>query len=87
MEKVQSQTTEYEDEITEKIISKTENRCRCKMPPEGVFVFIIRAIKYFKDENFQKKNSDNQIRLLTHVFEKCTLLTLNHIKINDILCS
>ena len=87
MEKVQSQTTEYEDEITEKIISKTENRCRCKMPPEGVFVFIIRAIKYFKDENFQKKNSDNQIRLLTHVFEKCTLLTLNHIKIYDILRS
>ena len=88
LEKVQSETTKYEDKITEniteKIISRTENRCRCKMPPEGIFVFIIRAIKCFRDENFIKKSSDSQIRLLARIFQTCTLINLNQNKVYDI---
>ena len=91
MEKVQSKTSEYENKITEniteKIMSKTQNRCSCRMPPEGVFVFILRAVKYFRDDNFLMQNSDKQIRLLAHIFEKCTLITLNQSKVYDVLRS
>ena len=47
-----------------------------RTPPEGFLVFILRAVKYFRDDNFLMKNSDNQIRLLAHISETCTLNAL-----------
>ena len=44
------------------------------MPPEGIFVFIIRAIKCFRDEN----------KLLARIFQTCTLINLNQNKVYDI---
>ena len=57
------------------------------MPPEGVFLLILRAVKYFTDDKFLMQNSDKQIRLLANIFEKCTLITLNQNKVYDILRS
>ena len=57
------------------------------MPPEVIFVFIIRTIKYFRDESFLKKNSDHQIRLLARIFQVCNSVSLNRNKVYDILRS
>ena len=89
LEQVESHTSEYEeqiiDRITEKVLLKTQNSCKCRMTPEAIFVFIIKAIKYFQDDHFLRKNSDNQLRNLAHVFKTCTFITLNHDKVYDIL--
>ena len=91
LEQVQSQASVYEEEmsdkITEKILSKTQTSCKCRLSPEAIFVFIFKAIKYFKDDNFLRKTSDNQLRHLAHVFKTCTLITLNHDKVYDLLHS
>ena len=102
IDKVQTQYKENEEEIIDKIsnrimlqtneimddiISKTEQRCRCKIPPEGFLVFIIRAIKYFKEEQFLTKSSEKQSSLLIHIFEKCTNTSINQIKFKNILHS
>ena len=63
-EQFQSKTSDYEeiitDKITEKIKSNTKCTCKCRITPEAIFVFIIRAMKYFKDDSFLKKSSDSQ---------------------------
>ena len=61
------------------IIRRTENRCKCKIPPEGLLIFIIRAIKYFREEQFLTKLSEKQFSLLIHIFEKCTNTEINQV--------
>ena len=73
--------------ITEKVMSNTQSDCKCRMTPEAVFVFIIKAIRYFQDDKFLRKRTDNQIRSLAHVFRTCTLITLNNDKVYYILHS
>ena len=91
LEQVESHTSEYEeqitDKITEKVLLKTQKSCKCRMTPEAIFVFIIKAIKYFQDDHFLRKSSDNQLRNLAHVFKTCTLIMLNQDKVYDILHS
>ena len=90
-EQFQSKTSDYEeiitDKITEKIKSNTKCTCKCRITPEAIFVFIIRAMKYFKDDSFLKKSSDSQIRHLAHLFKVCTLIMLNQDKVYEILRS
>ena len=90
-EQFQSKTSDYEeiitDKITEKIKSNTKCTCKCRITPEAIFVFIIRAMKYFKDDSFLKKSSDNQIRHLAHLFKVFTLIMLNQDKVYEILRS
>ena len=57
------------------------------MSPEAIFVFIFRAIKYLKDDNFLRKTSDKQLRHFDHVFKTCTLITLKHDKVYNLLYS
>ena len=75
------------DKITEKRLSKTQKSFKCRLSPEATFVFIFRAIKYFKDDNFLRKTSDNQLRHLAHVSKKCILIALNRDKVYDLLHS
>ena len=52
------------------MIRKSEHHCKCEFPPEGLLVFIIRAIKCFKSEKFLGNSGDHQSRLLIDIFEK-----------------
>ena len=59
-DKIILQTREYQNELMDDIIRSTENRCKCKIPPKGLLIFIIRAIKCFKEEQFLTKSSEKQ---------------------------
>ena len=78
-DKIILQTREYQNELMDDIIRRTENCCKCKIPPEGLLIFIITAIKYFKEEQFLTKSSEKQFSLLIHIFEKCTKTHINQV--------
>ena len=63
-------TKEYQNELVDDMIRKSEHHCKCEFPPEGLLVFIIRAIKCFKSEKFLGNSGDHQSRLLIDIFEK-----------------
>ena len=69
------------------MIRKSEHHCKCEFPPEGLLVFIIRAIKCFKSEKFLGNSGDHQSRLLNDIFEKCTEIQIDEIKFKKIIQS
>ena len=82
-------TKEYQNELVDDMIRKTEHhcKCKCKFPPEGLLVFIIRAIKCFKSEKFLKNSGDHQSRLLIDIFENCTDIQIDENKFRKIVQS
>ena len=84
-------TKEYQNELVDDMIRKTEHhcKCKCKFPPEGLLVFIIRAIKCFKSEKFLKNSGDHQSRLLVliDIFENCTDIQIDENKFRKIVQS
>ena len=80
-------TKEYQNELVDDMIKKTEHHCKCEFPPEGLLVFIIRAIKCFKSEKFLRNSGDHQSRLLIEIFEKCTDIQIDEFKFKKIIQS
>ena len=80
-------TKEYQNELVDDMIRKTEHHCKCEFPPEGLLVFIIRALKCYKSEKFLKNSGDIQSRLLIDIFEKCTDIKIDEIKFKKIIQS
>ena len=68
-------------------IRKSEHHCKCEFSPEGLLVFIIRALKCFKSEKFFKNSGDFQSRILIDLFEKCTDIQIDEIKFKKIIQS
>ena len=80
-------TKEYQNELVDDIIRKSEHHCKCEFSPEGLLVFIIRALKCFKSEKFLKNSGDFQSRILIDLFEKCTDIQIDEIKFKKIIQS
>ena len=76
-------TKEYQHELV-KVMTK-EHQCKCEIPPEGLIVFIIRAIKCFISEKFLKNSGDHQSRIIINLFEKCTDIQIDEIKFKEII--
>ena len=80
-------TKEYQVELVDNMMRKTEHHCKCEFSPEGLLVFIIRALKCFKSDKFLKNSGDFQSRLLIDIFEKCTDIKIDEIKFKKIIQS
>ena len=76
-------TKEYQHELVDVI--KKEHQCKCVIPPEGLIVFIIRAIKCFISEKFLKNSGDHQSRIIINIFEKCTDIQIDEFKFKEII--
>ena len=76
-------TKEYQHELVD--VMKKEHQCKCEIPPEGLTVFIIRAIKCFNSEKFLKNSGDHQSRIIINLFEKCTDIQIYEIKFKKII--
>ena len=66
---------------------KKQHQCKREIPPEGLIVFIIRAIKCFNSGKFLKNSGDHQSRLKINIFEKCTAIQIDEIKLKKIIQS
>ena len=76
-------TKEYQHELVD--VMKKEHQCKCEIPPEGLIVFIIRAIKCFSSEKFLKNSGDHQSRIIINIFEQCTDIHIDEIKFKKII--
>ena len=83
IEKVQTQTKDNAEEIMEKIMDHTQDRCRCKLSPEGLVSFVIKTIIQFNDEEFLKQNLQNQILIIAQIFVNCTGSIINNTRLNQ----
>jgi hypothetical protein len=86
-ENISNANKNNKEDIVEEITQKTQTRCKCKIPLEGLVAFIIRTIKYYKNEQFLQKSIMKQILLITNVFEKYTGNALNNTMLNQLLIS
>ena len=55
IEKVQTQTKANAEEIIQKIMDHTQDRCRCKFSPEGLVSFVIKQLSNLMMKSFQNK--------------------------------
>ena len=83
IEKVQTQTKANAEEIMEKIMDHTQDRCRCKFSPEGLVSFVIKTIIQFNDEEFSKQNLHNQILIIAQTFVNYTGSIINNTRLNQ----
>ena len=83
-EKIIDNSTE-KDKIIQDLTVKSKQRCLCEFPPEGIIVFVVQIIHFFKDDSFIQQDLSKQTSLIARCFEKCTKASINKNKLFQLL--
>jgi hypothetical protein len=79
-----NKSTKKED-IIEEVTQATQNRCKCKIPLEGLITFIVKTINQFANDQFLQKTPEKQLQIIASTFETYTNTKLSHTKLIKML--